>query len=316
MNTLLADEFGVWIDALAMVRDADGKAVAVVAADLPPFATAGIGGLRSGAGRRWPPCCRRPRRGGPRRDRSHHRRAHRPLQPPLPARAARGADRARPRGERPLSLLFCNLDHFKQFNDERGHAATRRCARSPTCSNRRSGVSTWRHASAARSSSWCSSTPPLTAPLEVASASAAGCTRPAWHSVTMPSPSASASPRSPTTASSKRSCSTRPSGPCIWPSAAGRRHRVVAFPAAPAGDPDTPARPAPASPPAAPVGTSPVTSSRKVKPAAGGGTVPVHTQVRDRASPRSRAALEDRRRSADVQRGRPRGQVERVIGLW
>ena len=124
MNTLLADEFGVWIDALAMVRDGDGKAVAVVAADLPPFATAAIGGLRSGSRQALAAMLQTAVTRGSRGEVDaitdgltglyNHRYLH--------ERLAEQIERAHEE-DAPLSLLFCNLDHFKQFNDERGHSS-------------------------------------------------------------------------------------------------------------------------------------------------------------------------------------------------
>ena len=86
VNTVFADEFGVWVTGLAPVRDAQG----------PRRRRRGRrpAGAR-GRGEREP-ARRRPAdvrldaavRGGapePRRDRLHHRRPHRALQPPLPA---------------------------------------------------------------------------------------------------------------------------------------------------------------------------------------------------------------------------------------
>ena len=55
-------------------------------------------------------------------DRRHHRRAHGPLQPPPSPAAARRRGSQRPRREAELSLLFCDLDHFKDLNDRFGHA--------------------------------------------------------------------------------------------------------------------------------------------------------------------------------------------------
>ena len=123
MNTLFADEFGVWINALAMVRDHTGKAIAVVDADLPPFATAGTGGVRSGGRQALAAMLQTAvtRSGRAEIDAItdgltglyNHRYLH--------ERLAEQIERAREQ-DASLSLLFCNLDHFKQFNDERGHS--------------------------------------------------------------------------------------------------------------------------------------------------------------------------------------------------
>ena len=123
MNTLVADEFGVWINALAMVRDANGKAIAIADADLPPFATAGMGGLRSGSRQALAAMLQTAARRG-----SHTEidaitdgltglYNHRYLHERLAEQIERAGDE-----HASLSLLFCNLDHFKQFNDERGHS--------------------------------------------------------------------------------------------------------------------------------------------------------------------------------------------------
>ena len=48
MNVLYADEYGVWVNALAPVWAADGSVIAVVTADVPPEAPpADLQGLRS-----------------------------------------------------------------------------------------------------------------------------------------------------------------------------------------------------------------------------------------------------------------------------
>jgi diguanylate cyclase (GGDEF)-like protein len=124
MNTLFADEFGVWINALAMVRDGNGKAIAIVDADLPPFATASMGGLRSGSRQALASMLQTAARRGSRTEIDaitdgltglyNHRYLH--------ERLAEQIERAHEESAA-LSLLFCNLDHFKQFNDERGHSS-------------------------------------------------------------------------------------------------------------------------------------------------------------------------------------------------
>ena len=76
------------------------------------------------AARRWPPCCRPPSLAASRAEIDaitdgltglyNHRYLH--------ERLAEQIERAREESAS-LSLLFCNLDHFKQFNDERGHSS-------------------------------------------------------------------------------------------------------------------------------------------------------------------------------------------------
>ena len=95
-NVLNADDFGVWVSGIAPVRDDAGAIVAAVTVDAPvarvarprpagrPLAHPG----GDAAGGRHPL--------QPGRGRGDHRRPHRPLQPPLPARAPRGGARARP----------------------------------------------------------------------------------------------------------------------------------------------------------------------------------------------------------------------------
>ena len=56
----------------------------------------------------------------------------------------------------PLSMLFCDLDHFKEYNDRNGHSAgDAPCARWRTSSSSQCATSTSPPATAARSSSSC-----------------------------------------------------------------------------------------------------------------------------------------------------------------
>ncbi len=122
-NVLGADDFGVWVSGIAPIRDAEGTVVAAVTVDTP--AVESLGGSIQG-------------------DRSHalaamlqaaairfsraeveaitdgltglynHRYLHERLEEEL--------ERAR-RRESKLSLLFCDCDQFKIYNDDYGHKA-------------------------------------------------------------------------------------------------------------------------------------------------------------------------------------------------
>ena len=124
INTVFADEFGVWINALAPVVDADGQIVAAVSADLPA-----LGAFESDA-----------HRGDDRQSFAamlqtaavrlsraeidaitdaltglyNHRYLHERLSEEL--------HRMRDIGKQ-LSVLFCDIDHFKAYNDANGHSA-------------------------------------------------------------------------------------------------------------------------------------------------------------------------------------------------
>ena len=125
VNTLFADEFGVWVTGLAPIRDASGRIVAAVAADLPALSRAESEALRGDE----PPDVRL--------DAADGRRApqHAPRSTPSPTRLtglynhrylherlSEELHRARELG-RPLTALFCDLDHFKDYNDANGHSA-------------------------------------------------------------------------------------------------------------------------------------------------------------------------------------------------
>src|SRR5450830_349803 len=123
-NTLFANEFGVWVTGLAPVRDAKGRIVAAVAADLPALSRAESEALR-GDGRQT--FASMLQTAAVRLSRAeidaitdaltglyNHRYLHERLSEEL--------HRARELG-RPLTALFCDLDHFKGYNDAHGHSA-------------------------------------------------------------------------------------------------------------------------------------------------------------------------------------------------
>jgi diguanylate cyclase (GGDEF)-like protein len=124
VNTVFADEFGVWITGLAPIRDASGGIVAAVAADLPALSASESEPLR-GDGRRT--FASMLKTAAVRLSRAeidaitdaltglyNHRYLHERLSEEL--------HRARDL-QRPLSVLFCDLDHFKGYNDSNGHSA-------------------------------------------------------------------------------------------------------------------------------------------------------------------------------------------------
>jgi diguanylate cyclase (GGDEF)-like protein/excisionase family DNA binding protein len=124
VNTLFADEFGVWVTGLAPIRDAAGHIVAAVAADLPALSRAESEALRSDSRQTFAAMLQSAavRLGRAEIDAItdaltglyNHRYLHERLSEEL--------HRARELG-RPLSALFCDLDHFKGYNDANGHSA-------------------------------------------------------------------------------------------------------------------------------------------------------------------------------------------------
>jgi len=124
VNTLFADEFGVWVTGLAPVRDARGRIVAAVAADLPALSRAESEALRSGDRQTFAAMLQTAavRLGRAEIDAItdaltglyNHRYLH--------ERLSEEIQRARELGK-PLTALFCDLDHFKSYNDDNGHSA-------------------------------------------------------------------------------------------------------------------------------------------------------------------------------------------------
>ena len=123
VNTLFADQFGVWITGLAAIRDSAGTTVGAVEADI-----SALGGLEGAAARDDPQTSSSMlqtaavRLGRAEIDAItdaltglyNHRYLHERLSEEL--------HRARELGK-PLTALFCDLDHFKGYNDANGHSA-------------------------------------------------------------------------------------------------------------------------------------------------------------------------------------------------
>ena len=123
-NVLFVDNFGVWVNGLAPLRDDHGQIVAAVVADAPALGATGAGGFArlttdTPVGTLQEAAVRLSRAEieaitDGLTGLYNHRYLHERLTEEL--------DRAR-REERPLSVLFCDLDFFKDFNDRLGHAA-------------------------------------------------------------------------------------------------------------------------------------------------------------------------------------------------
>ena len=124
VNALFADQFGVWVTGIAPIRDRRGDVVAVVAASLPPFVGAQLGGLRAAGKETLASILKSATAHSNRAEIDaiadgltglyNHRYLHERLSEELRRSEELGA---------PLSLLFCDLDAFKAFNDTLGHAA-------------------------------------------------------------------------------------------------------------------------------------------------------------------------------------------------
>ena len=124
VNTLFADEFGVWVTGLAPIRDAEGNVIAVAVADLPALEGPAGEALVTDAKQSFASMLQT---AAVRLSRAeidaitdaltglyNHRYLHERLSEEL--------SRSREQGQ-PLSVLFCDLDHFKQYNDRNGHSA-------------------------------------------------------------------------------------------------------------------------------------------------------------------------------------------------
>ena len=219
MNLIFADGYGVWAAGLAPLRDEAGRIVGAVEVDIPALDIAGL------TSKMKQPQATMLETAASRLSRAeidaitdgltglyNHRYLH--------DRLSEEIERARSEDTQ-LTLLFCDLDHFKDYNDLLGHStgdrALRAVARIIEDSIRRVDL-------VARygGEEFC------VVLTETGAAEALGGRRahPRRRRSERPSrtdaaasPSASARRRSPTTPTARRSSSTRPTGPCTGPSA-------------------------------------------------------------------------------------------------
>ena len=124
INVVVVDEWGAWVSGIAPLRDADGAIVAVVNADLPADVAIRLEGLRGDLSETFASLVHSAALRFSRAEVDaitdgltgiyNHRYLHERLAEEFESAAER-------QGE--LTLLFCDLDHFKQFNDRFGHSA-------------------------------------------------------------------------------------------------------------------------------------------------------------------------------------------------
>jgi len=125
-NILQLDDFGVWISGGAEIRDAEGALAGIACADLAPADDwpADLGASAAGNDRTFSAIVESAtaRLGRARVDAVTDGLTGLYNQRYFKQRLSEEAERAREQG-RPLSLLFCDLDHFKGYNDRLGHVA-------------------------------------------------------------------------------------------------------------------------------------------------------------------------------------------------
>ena len=125
-NVLQLDDFGVWISGAAEVRDADGGLVGIACADLAPADDwpADLGASATGHDRTFSAIVESAtaRLGRARVDAVTDGLTGLYNQRYFKQRLSEEVERASEQ-DRPLSLLFCDLDHFKGYNDRLGHVA-------------------------------------------------------------------------------------------------------------------------------------------------------------------------------------------------
>jgi diguanylate cyclase (GGDEF)-like protein len=125
-NVLQLDDFGVWVSAAAEIHDADGMLVGLACADLAPADDwpADLGTSVSGHDHTFSAIVESAtaRLGRARVDAVTDGLTGLYNQRYFKQRLAEEIARAAEQG-RPLSLLFCDLDRFKEYNDRLGHVA-------------------------------------------------------------------------------------------------------------------------------------------------------------------------------------------------
>ena len=124
INVVLVDEWGAWVSGIAPLHDAGGAVVAVVNADLPADVAIRLEGLRGNLSETFASLVHSAAVRFSRAEVDaitdgltgiyNHRHLHERLAEEVESAAERQSE---------LTLLFCDLDHFKQFNDRYGHSA-------------------------------------------------------------------------------------------------------------------------------------------------------------------------------------------------
>jgi len=124
INVVLVDEWGAWVSGIAPLRDETGRIVAVVNVDLPADASIRLEGLRGNLSETFASLVHSAALRFSRAEVDaitdgltgvyNHRHLHERLAEEVESAAERGTE---------LTLLFLDLDHFKEFNDRYGHSA-------------------------------------------------------------------------------------------------------------------------------------------------------------------------------------------------